>query len=239
MASSLITCRAAKAIIEAEITSIEELLQAKRSELAAINDIEMEMVENAAQEKEDIAREAIAEAAQIRSSIFSAKTVLPVFCTADEAGLRTGNISLSDFNDFVAFSYQVKVDLTHAFDNMTEDDFKKYLTTLHRCDSGEKITPAVARKICNAMNILTYSAGKYIVVAVAGSKGGGLEIRRITGLYRYSENFHAADGTICYFHQFPTEFVRTLTPEESKAVTEARTDRYALNWNSPPISIMP
>jgi hypothetical protein len=238
MASSLVTCRAAKTIIEDEITSLEELLQAKKSELAVIEKMEMEMVERAAEEKEEEAREAFAEAAHIRASLFSTKTVLPVFCTADEAGLRTGNISLSDFDDFVAFSYQVKVDLSEAFDTMTEDDFKKYLTTIHRCESGEKITPAVARKICNAMNTLTYNAGKYIVVAVAGSKGGGLEIRRITGLYRYSENFHSADGRVCYFHQFPTQFVRTLTPEESKAVAAARTDRYALTWKSPPMSIM-
>lgn len=165
----------------------------------------------------------------------SAKTILPVFCTASAEDLRTGRLTISDFDNFVAFSYQIKSSLWHNFQTMDEKEFKKYLNSLHRHDNGKKIT--VGSKIMNAMKILTANLGKHIVVAVAASQGGGLQICRVTGLYRYSEDFHLADGSTCYFHQFPTEFVRNLTLEESKSVAEARTDRYALNWNSPPISI--
>jgi len=236
MASELMTCRAAKTIIEAQLLACKAQYEAKQAELHAVNALELELIEKAAEEQEQLAREAMAAAADLRASMVFTKTTLPVFCTADEVSLRKGNVVISDFNDFVAFSYQIKVSLWDAFQTMSEEEFKQHLTTLRRCESGEKITANIARKIFTVMKLLTDNMGKLIVVAVAGSKGGGLEIRRITGQYRYSENFHAADGTLCYFHQFPTEFIRALTPDESKAVAEARPNCYALNW-SIPISI--
>lgn len=236
MASELMTCRAAKTIIEAQLLACKVQYEAKQAELHAVNALELELIKKAAEEQEQLAREAMAAAADLRASMVFTKTTLPVFCTADEVSLRKGLITISDFNDFVAFSYQIKVNLWDAFQTMSEEDFKKYLTRMRRHDNEKQISNEVARKIFTTMTVLTANLGKEIVVAVASSKGGGLEIRRVTGLYRYSENFHLADGTLCYFHQFPTEFIRALTPDESKAVAEARPNCYALNW-SIPISI--
>jgi len=227
------TCRAAKTIIEAQLFASKAQYEAKEAELNAVKALELELIEKAAEEQEELAREAMAAAAELRASMISTKTILPVFCTASEKDLRTGRITISDFNDFVAFSYQIKVDLWDAFQTKSEDEFKQYLTRMRRNDNKKQISKEVARKIFTTMTVLTDNLGKEIVVAVAGSKGGGLEIRRVTGLYRYSENFRLADGSLCYFHQFPTEFIRALTPDESNAVAEARPNCYALNWSIP------
>ena len=88
------------------------------------------------------------------------------------------------------------------------------------------------------MKTAANNIGKEIVVAVgsvagkkAGYASGGLEIRKITGPYHYTESFRYASGDPGYMHQIPTEFVRRLSDDESRAVTAARKQRYALNWN--------
>jgi hypothetical protein len=160
------------------------------------------------------------------------KTTLPVFCTADGANLANGNIEVSDFDNMIAFSYALKKDLSEAFETMSAKDFKEYLKTLHRCDTGELINGHEAGKICKYMKWGTENIGKQIVVAVPKPWGGGLQIREITGPYRYSECVSTTNGGSGYFHQFPTELVRNLKGHESNEVVEARKVQspQGLNW---------
>lgn len=159
---------------------------------------------------------------------------IPVFCTADEEGLRKKRLKIEDFKDFVAFSYALKTDLSKPFAEMDEKPFKAYLQTLARAD-GALITQKEAATIYGCMKMLSSRKGQLIVVAVAGSKGGGLEIRRVTGDYHYNvEGIKDAtpEARCNYFHQYETELVRKLTTEESAQVAAARKNRYALVWKT-------
>jgi hypothetical protein len=158
------------------------------------------------------------------------KTILPVFCTADRENLKKGEMKVSDMEGHVAFSYALRMNLAEAFNTMSEKAFKDMLKMQYRLDSG-LITGREAYKIYNAMKVLTNNIGKEIVVAVSREFGGGLEVRKITGPYQYSEDFHYKHGGLGYFHQFPTKFVRKLSDEESKAVTAARPCCYDLTWS--------
>lgn len=159
------------------------------------------------------------------------KTTLPVFCTADATNLANGNINVSDFDNMIAFSYALKKDLSEAFETMSAKDFKEYLKTLHRCDGG-LINGHEAGKIYKYMKWGTENIGKQIVVAVPKPWGGGLQIREITGPYRYSECVPTTNGGSGYYHQFPTKFVRNLEGHESNEVVEARKVQspQGLNW---------
>ena len=148
--------------------------------------------------------------------------VYPVFCTADEVGLRKKHVKISDFAKAVAFNYRLKKDIGNAFYTMSRDDFIKYLCNIP-LEDGDKpfLSRKKAKHIYNSMKSLTDNIGKEIIVAVAKSKGGGLEIRRVTGPYRFIVEGIKGDGT-GYRHQFPTEFVRKLAPEESTKVANLR-----------------
>ena len=180
------------------------------------------------------AEEAVQAARQAEAALTTARpTSLTVFITADEVGLRKGHIHIEDFRDMVAFSYQLKQDLSVPFNTLSQDDFIRYICQQTQFESGDGYDPKTARNIHNIMTRLTSLIGKMFVVAVAGSKGGGLEIRRVTGPYRYSETFKRRDGRDAYFHQFPTEVVRKLTPEESKEVAQRRPNCYSMLWDAP------
>jgi hypothetical protein len=159
------------------------------------------------------------------------KTSLTVFVTADEKGLRKRHIHIDDFKDMVAFSYQLKQDLSVPFNTLSQDEFIRYICQQTQFESGDGFDPKTARNIHNIMTRMNSLIGKMFVVAVAGSKGGGLEIRRVTGPYRYSENFKRRNGCDAYFHQFPTERVRKLTPEESREVAQRRPNCYSMLWD--------
>ena len=183
------------------------------------------------------AAHAAAEASRVASDALrsqeepSPKVTLPVFCTGDEVGLRKGHIRKEDFKDIVAFSYQLKKDLSVPFNTLSHAAFVSYVCSIPCADTGDFLTPTTARKIHKIMTQLTSLIGKMFVVAVAGSQGGGLEIRRITGPYRYTESFFRKNGQNAYFHQFPTELVRKLSQEESKEVALRRTNCYAMLWD--------
>jgi hypothetical protein len=161
------------------------------------------------------------------------KTTFPVFCTAGSHALKKGIMKVEDFAEFIGLNYGVDQELGTAFNTKTEKEFKAWLKTQHRDDNDEKITGNTASKIYRALKMPTDNIGKKIVVAVAGSCGGGLEIREVTGPYRFASVGvrYAPDG-VGYKHQFPTKFVRKLTAEESKAVNDARLAKncYALTW---------
>jgi hypothetical protein len=231
MSAALNAYRIEKAAMEHELSIQKSICQVKEAELTAFKAREAEFIAKAAEEQEETARAAVAAAAALRASIAPAEVTLPVFCTGDEVGLRKKQIKISDFNNFAAFSYQLKKDIGEAFSTMSEADFKAYLRTIPCSDDGGLIGPVQANQIYTSMKMFSDNLGKLIVVAVAGSKGGGLEIRRVTGGYRYSEELKQADGRAGYFHQYPTEVVRKLTPEESKKVADARKNCYALNWS--------
>jgi hypothetical protein len=158
--------------------------------------------------------------------------LIPVFCTADEVGLRTKQVKIEDFKDFVAFSYQIKADLSKPYAEKSMADFKKFICEQKRADTGEQLKIGAATQIYNSMHVLTSRKGDLIIMAVAGSQGGGLELRRITGDYRYTEGILTKDGRRNYMHQFPTETVRKLSPDESKLVALDRKNPYALVWKS-------
>ena len=175
-------------------------------------------------------------------------STLPVFCTGDSNNLKHKQMKISDFKDIIAFSYELMEDLNPHFITKSKEQFIDYLTTRTRRGSAHQgmpeklITKHDANKIYTFMKTASDNIGKEIVVAVgciegkkAGYAAGGLEIRKITGSYRYTESFRYASGDIGYMHQFPTEFVRRLSNDESKAVTSARPTGgcgpFALNWN--------
>lgn len=231
MSVALNAYRTEKADMENELAIQKGICQAKEAELASFKGREAEFIAKAAEEQEEMAAAAVAAAAALRASIAPAEVTLPVFCTADEAGLRKKQIKISDFDHFAAFSYQLKKDIGPAFSTMPEAEFKDYLRSIPLSDQGGFIGRDQPKIIYTTMKMFSDNLGKLIVVAVAKSKGGGLEIRRITGGYRYSEEFTQADGRAGYFHQYPTEVVRKLTPEESTKVADARPNCYSLNWS--------
>lgn len=231
MSAALNAFRNEKAAMEYDLAIQKGICQAKEAELASFKGREAELIAKAAEEQEEMARAAVAAAAALRASIAPAEVTLPVFCTADEKSLRQKQIKISDFDHFAAFSYELKKDIGEAFSTMSEAEFKVYLRTIPRCDQGGIIGRDQPKIIYTTMKMFSDNLGKLIVVAVAGSKGGGLEIRRIIGPYRYTEDFKHADGRAGYFHQYPTEVVRRLTPEESKKVADARPNCYSLNWS--------
>lgn len=159
-------------------------------------------------------------------------TPLHVFCTVDMESLRDKILTIQQFCHFVAFSYGIRRDIGSAFQTMSEEQFKAYLCTIPHCNRGTFITKNQAKTIHNSMTLLTESLGKLIIVAVAKTQGGGLELRRITGGYRFTHGVTKSTGEQGYFHQFPTETVRKLTKAESEYVASRRTNCYALTWTA-------
>ena len=203
------------------------VIQHLKEELRKLKEENLQLKSSAAAEVAPVAAEAPA--------VQPVKTTLPVFCTADSHNLGSGHMKVSDFDKVIAFSYALKKDLGPLFETMSEKDFKEYLKTLHRCDNGKPISGHDASKMYMFMKMATENIGKQIVVAVDKPYGGGLEIREITGPYCYSEGVRYTHGGSGYFHQFPTKFIRKLTPEESNEVVEARKAQNprGLNWSVP------
>ena len=163
---------------------------------------------------------------------FPVLTPLPVFCTADMESLRDKEITIDQFKDFVAFSYGIRRDIGPAFQTMTEEQFKAYLCSIPHCNRGTFLTKNQAKTVHTSMTVLTQAVGKLIIVAVAKTQGGGLELRRITGGYRFTNGISTTTGEQRFFHQFPTETVRKLTQVESDLVASRRTNCYALTWTA-------
>jgi len=157
---------------------------------------------------------------------------LPVFCTVDMESLRDKILSINQFKDFVAFSYGIRRDIGPAFQTMSEEQFKTYLCSIPHCDRGTFLSKIQAKTVHTSMTLLTQALGKLIIVAVAKTQGGGLELRRITGGYRFTDGVTATTGERRFFHQFPTQTVRKLTQAESDLVASRRTSCYALTWTA-------
>ena len=140
---------------------------------------------------------------------------------------------LSQFKDFIAFDYGIQINLGTIFCSSSEKEFKKFVSSapcLH--ENKETLNPHNASQIYSAMKTLTDNIGKPIVIAVGKGMGGGLELRKIIGPYKFVESgIKTKSGNLCYFHQFPTEFIRKLTPEESQKVSNARKYQFSLVWN--------
>lgn len=178
----------------------------------------------------------VSESAQevVSAEITAEGKVYPAFCTAGEDVIRLKFVKISDFANAVAFHYRMKQDIGNAFYTMNREDYIKHLCTIPLEEArGGFVSPKQAKHIYNSMKSLTDNIGKEIVVAVAKSQGGGLEIRRVTGPYRFMVEGITGDGT-GYWHQFPTKLVRKLTPEENNKVTDARrtgdSGIMSMNW---------
>jgi hypothetical protein len=170
----------------------------------------------------------------VQTDITTEGKVYPVFCTAGEEVIRLRFANISDFNNFVAFHYRMKQDIGNTFYTMSKENYINYLCTIPLEDGKTPfVSPKQAKHIYNSMKSLTDSIGKEIIVAVAKSQGGGLEIRRVTGPYRFNIQGIKGDGG-GYWHQFPTQLVRKLTQEESDAVSFARrkgdSGMQSMNW---------
>ena len=163
----------------------------------------------------------------------STKSNLPVFCLADSKNLLTNNIKISQFKDFIAFDYGIQINLGTIFCNSSEKEFKKFVSSAPCLHENKKtLNRHNASQIYSAIKTLTDNIGKPIVIAVGKGMGGGLELRKIIGPYKFVESgIKTKSGNLCYFHQFPTEFIRKLTPEESQKVSNARKYQFSLVWN--------
>ena len=166
------------------------------------------------------------------STLTPALTPLPVFCTVDMLNLKDKKLKIQQFDHFTAFNYGIRKDIGSAFETKTEEQFKAYVCTIPRCDNGKFITKDQAKKIHDSMTLHKESLGKLIIVAVAKTQGGGLELRRVTGGYRFTDGITKSTGEQCFFHQFPTETVRKLTRDESKYVASRRPFCFAMTWTA-------
>ena len=105
------------------------------------------------------AEEAVQAARQAEAALTTARpTSLTVFITADEVGLRKGHIHIEDFRDMVAFSYQLKQDLSVPFNTLSQDDFIRYICRQNQFESGDGYDPKTARNIHNIMTRLNNDA---------------------------------------------------------------------------------
>jgi hypothetical protein len=159
-------------------------------------------------------------------------TSYDVFCNGSAEELSSGQMTKDQFATFIAFNYGVHIDLTPLL------GFEKeaFVAAVHsiRTREGGLLFDAKATAPTIIYKALKFGAehlGREFIVAVAGSQGGGLEIRRITGPYRFTEGVRCANGSFKYRHQFPTALVRVLTAEESARVAEARKNKLALQWS--------
>lgn len=159
-------------------------------------------------------------------------TTLPVFCTADMESLMDKKLKINQYKDFVAFNYCIRCNIEPAFQTMPKKQFKAHLRTIARCDDKTFIGSNQATQIYNSMTLLTASLGKLIIVAVAKTQGGGLELRRVTGGYRFTDGVTTSTGEQCYFHQFATETIRKLTKAESDLVASRRRMPFTLTWTA-------
>ena len=168
---------------------------------------------------------------ELRVSTTVPATSMGVFCNCSSEELSSGQLTKEQFADFIAFHYGLCEDLT-PYLGLDKEAFVAALRAFKNSE-GEDFFDARATAPTIIYKALQFGAehlGREFIVAVAGSQGGGLEIRRITGPYRFTEGVRCANGSYKYRHQFPTEKVRDLTPEESARVSEARKNKLALQW---------
>ena len=160
---------------------------------------------------------------------------LAVFSTVATGSVKKGRVKITDFKDFVACGYHLAVDCDEPFRTMSEEDFKDLIKAVEKNDGSGPVGGSAAKKVYTFMKSGTENIGKTIIVAYDKGLGGGGEVRRITGPYRYSPTFDLHGDTIaCYFHRFPTEFIRNLTPDEFTQVASARQQQgpRAINWTA-------
>jgi hypothetical protein len=159
-------------------------------------------------------------------------TSYDVFCNCSAEELSRGQLTKDQFASFIAFNYSVHTDLTPHL-GLDKEAFVAALHTFKTPEGGDLFESRATAPtiIYKALKFGAEHLGREFIVAVAGSQGGGLEIRRITGPYRFTEGVRCANGSIKYWHQFPTETVRVLTAEESLQVAEARKNKLALQWS--------
>jgi hypothetical protein len=157
---------------------------------------------------------------------------LAVFSTVARGSITSGRVKIADFKDFVACGYFLSVDCEEPFRTMSEEDFKDKIKTVEKNDGSGPVGGAAAKKVHTFMKSGAENIGKIIIVAYDKGIGGGGEVRRITGPYRYSPmNTFQHDTIACYFHRFPTAFIRNLTPDEFSKVASTRPPR-AINWTT-------
>lgn len=156
-----------------------------------------------------------------------------VFATVAPHDIKQGRVTVQDFNDKVACGYFLAVNCAESFRTKSEEDFKKEMKAVKKIDGSGLVGGTSAKKVHTFMKSGTENIGKLIVVAYDKGIGGGGEIRKITGPYRYSPMPAMREDRPSgfYFHQFPTEFIRKLTPEEFNEVATSR-PAYAINWTT-------
>jgi hypothetical protein len=168
------------------------------------------------------------------------RSEMAVFATVAHHDIKKGRVTVADFKDLIACSYQLAVDCAEPFRTKSEKKFKEQIKAVQKIDGSGLVGGSAAKKVHSFMKSGTENIGKVIVVAYDKGIGGGGEVRRITGPYRYSpmNTFQQAaarasqhDTIACYFHRFPTAFIRNLTPDEFNKVASTRPPR-AINWTT-------
>jgi hypothetical protein len=214
-----------------EHMAIRDEFKVLSAEADQLNQKLVRLEELAAEEAEILASVTpapVAVAEPITQPVLSEVTVFNTIASHD---IKEGRISVQDFKDFVACSYQLAVDCAEPYRTKTEDEFKDQMKAVKKIDMDEVVGPHAAKKVHTFMKSGTENIGKAIVVAYDKGIGGGGEVRKITGSYRFSPMPAMTEDRPSgfYFHQFPTEFIRKLTPEEFNEVAASR-PAYAINW---------
>ena len=218
-------------LIRDEMSSLRAEVDDLNRKVARLEEIAAEDLRRREEEAEIVASvtHALAEPAPSDLAVFSA------VATHD---IDRGHVKIADFKDFVACGYFLAVDCEEPFRTMSEKDFKDIMGAVEKnpqAGGSGRVGRAAAKKVHTFMKSGTENIGKTIIVAYNKGIGGGGEVRRITGPYRYSPPLGVQEGTIaCYFHRFPTEFIRNLTPDEFDQVASARQQQgpRAINWTA-------
>ena len=155
-----------------------------------------------------------------------------VFATVARHDIDKKRVSKADFENMVACSYQLAVNCAEPFRTKSEEDFKNQMKATKKIDMNELVGGSGAKKVYDFMKNGTENIGKLIIVAYDKGIDGGGELRKITGPYRYSPIMGRIDRPSgFYHHQFPTEFVRKLTPKEFEKVAASRPP-FAITWTA-------
>jgi hypothetical protein len=219
-----------------EIARLNEEHMAIREEFKVLN-MEAEELNQKLARLEELA----AEEAEILASVTpapaavaeSVQSDVAVFATVASHDIKKGRVSVEDFKDFVACGYYLAVDCAEPFRTKSEKEFKEQIKAVQKIDGSGLVGPHAAKKVHSFIKSGTENIGKVIVVAYDKGIGGGGEVRKITGPYRFSPMAAMTEDrpSGLYFHQFPTEFIRKLTPEEFNEVATSRPS-YAINWTT-------
>jgi len=155
-----------------------------------------------------------------------------VFSTVAIGSVKKGHVTIADSKDFVACGYYLAVDCAEPFSTKSEKEFKEQIKAVQKIDGSGLVGGSAAKKVHTFMKSGTENIGKIIIVAYDKGIGGGGEVRKITGPYYFSPMNTLQEDTIaCYFHRFPTEFIRKLTPDEFNQIASVRPAR-AINWTT-------